>query len=145
MPAEKRAVSHKHNPANLFYFQELTLGKAYGGTSPVSIPSSADPVFGNRGVPVHEKGLGGHFFQKHKATESVWTWSWVCVGGWVRVLGGCGEAKLPWVLDRVRMGLGDGEEKALARMLYFMGRPDDRGKLVWSTGSMGQHLALPAW
>lgn len=52
--------------------------------------------------------------------------------------------KLPWVLEMVKMGLGDGEERALAWMLFFMGRPDDRRKLVWSSRSMGQPPALPA-
>ena len=64
---------------------------------------------------------------------------------WVgKGVGGCGEVKRPWVLERARMGLGDGEGRAFAQTLYFMGRPDDGRKLVWSSGSMGQHPVLPA-
>ena len=50
------------------------------------------------------------------------------------------------MLERVRMSLDDGEERAWARLLLscYVERSDERGKLGRSSGSMGRHLALSA-
>ena len=73
--------------------------------------------------------LGGHLFKSRKAQGPFGRGvDRLCISGRVRVLceavcaastckwvfGGWGDGGLPWVLEGVRMSLGDGEEKAFA-------------------------------
>lgn len=76
---------------------------------------------------MHEKGLGGHLFESLKA-QSPCGAGWVCVvvqqsvpcgaagspGTQAERRGAVERVRLPWVLERVRIHPGDGEERALA-------------------------------